>query len=105
MSSCNTCTSQNSIVDTNKESVQKTILKQNSVHQSLYIQNISALNNKINNENEGKKYDSYQRYLLKKKGMVLTQHGKKVAPTPVYGNKTKSLSITSKNNSNCDLCN
>ena len=105
MSSCNTCDSQNSIIDTNKESVQKTILKQNRVHQSLYIQNIASLNNTINNTNEGKKYDSYQRYLLKKKGLVLTQHGKKSASTPVYGNKTKSMSVTSKNNSNCDLCN
>ncbi len=105
MSSCNTCDSQTSIVNTNKESVQKTILNQNRVHQSLYIQNVASLNNTINNQNEGKKYDSYQRYLLKKKGKVLTQHGKKVASTPVYGNKTKSMSVTNKNNLNCDLCN
>ena len=67
MSSCNTCDSQTSIVETNKDTTQKTILKQNKVHQSLYIQNIAALNNTINNTNEGQKYGSYERYLLKKK--------------------------------------
>ena len=59
MSSCNTCDSQTSIVETNKDTTQKTILKQNKVHQSLYIQNIAALNNTINNTNEGQKYGSY----------------------------------------------
>ena len=104
MSSCNTCDSQTSIVETNKDSTQKTILKQNKVHQSLYIQNIAALNNTINNTNEGQKYGSYERYLLKKKGKIFTQHGKREDETPLYGNKTKSLSLTSKNNSNCDFC-
>ena len=47
--------------------IQKTILKQNEVGQSLYIQNIASLNNTINGKNEGIKHDSYQRYLLKKK--------------------------------------
>ena len=105
MTSCKTCDSQTSIVSTNADVVQHSILKQNKVQQSLYIQNVASLNNTINTTNVGIKYDSYQRFLLKKKGKVFSQHGNNAATTPSYGNKTKSLSVTSKNNSNCDFCN
>ena len=104
MTSCTICDRQTSIVETHKESIQKTILKQNKVDQSLYIQNIASLNHIINNTNEGQKYGSYERYLLKKKGKVFTQHGKREAASPLYGNKTKSLSLTSKNNIHCTFC-
>lgn len=83
--------------------VQKTILKQNQVGQSLYIQNIAALNNTINNKNEGIKYDSYQRYLLKKKGLVFSNQEKNKAESPKYGNKISSTNISSKSNK-CDFC-
>lgn len=103
-SSCKTCDNQDSIVNTMSETVQKKIQKQTNVHQSLYLLNKSSLNNTINNNNEGKKYNSYDRYLLKKKGKVLSQHGKVISTNPKQGNKTKSLSITSLNK-NCNFCN
>ena len=82
---------------------QKNILKQNKVGQSLYIQTVASLNNTINNENEGKKYDSYQRYLMKKKGKVLSKQSTIVATKAKYGNKTNSIGLSSKANS-CDFC-
>lgn len=93
-----------SLVTLNEVHTQKNIQKQNKVGQSLYIQTIASLNNTIEKTNEGVKYDSYQRYLLKKKGKVFSNQESVVANTPNYGNKTKSFSLTSKTNSNCDFC-
>tara|TARA_Y100000992_G_C21233853_1_gene476897 strand:+ start:114 stop:443 length:330 start_codon:yes stop_codon:yes gene_type:complete len=102
--SCKTCGDQvTSLVTLHESQTQKNILKQNKVGQSLYIQTVASLNNTINNENEGKKYDSYQRYLMKKKGKVLSKQGAQVATKAKYGNKTKSIGLSSKANS-CDFC-
>jgi len=95
---------QESLIAVHEISTQKTILKQNRTQQSLYIQTIASLNNTINITNEGKKHDSYQRYLMKKKGKVFSKQGNVVASVPVYGNKTKSMSLSSKNNTKCDFC-
>lgn len=88
-------------------SSQKNILKQTGVSQSQYLQNIASLHSHIENTNEGVKNSSYERYLNRKKGKVLSNQGKKVETTPSYGNKTQSVSLTSKNNSDCSdkLCN
>ena len=40
--------------------LQKNIQKQSGVSQSLYMYNITSMNNSINHNNEGKKHDSYQ---------------------------------------------
>ena len=85
------------------DSVQKKILNQSMVSQSLYIQNIASLNSTINNNNEGKKLDSYQRYLMKKKGLLFSQQGKKQS-TPLIGNKSKSFSFTNYMTNKCDKC-
>ena len=71
-------------------SLQKIIQNQSGVSQSLYMCNITSINNTINNNNEGVKYDSYQRYLLKKKGVVFS--------------KQESLNISSEINKNCNFC-
>ena len=81
---------------------QKQIQKQSSVPQSLYLSNINSLNSIINNKNEGKKHDSYQRYLLKKKGKVFSNQDTKTQ-LPIYGNKKSSLNISSYYN-NCNFC-
>ena len=85
---------------------QKKILKQTSVSQGQYIQNVSSLNSTINNTNEGVKFNSYDRYLNKKKGKVLANQGK-LTSTALKGNKTSSVSLTSKNTNLCSdlLCN
>ena len=83
---------------------QKTILRQNKVSQSLYIQNVASLNNTVYTKNEGVKHDSYQRYLLKKKGKVFSKQGSVQSSTPIQGNKTQSFSLTSKMNAMCDFC-
>tara|TARA_B100000963_G_scaffold359687_1_gene387756 strand:+ start:551 stop:841 length:291 start_codon:yes stop_codon:yes gene_type:complete len=70
---CRTCDNQKSIVVTSEKSTRKRILKQNRVMQSLYTRNISALNNTINNKNEGLKHNSYKRYLNKKVGKTLSR--------------------------------
>ncbi len=77
-------------------SQQKKIQNQTGVHQSQYMQNINALNNKINNTNSGIKHSSYERYLNKKKGNVLINLEKKNANTPVIGNKTQSVFLSNK---------
>lgn len=100
---CRTCDSQYSITQTNQNSIQKQIQNQVHVSQSLYSSTKSSLNSYINNSNEGKKHDSYERYLLKKKGKVVSQYGKKI-DVPLHGNKSQSLGLTSYNN-NCNLCN
>jgi|TARA_B110000285_G_C15064350_1_gene584244 hypothetical protein len=79
---------------------QKKILKQTSVSQTQYIQNVSSLNSTINNTNEGVKFNSYDRYLNKKKGKVLANQGK-MTSAPLKGNKTQSFSLTNKNTSLC----
>ena len=68
---------------------QKKILKQTSVSQAQYIQNVSSLNSTINNTNEGVKFNSYDRYLNKKKGKVLANQGK-ITSTALKGNKTQT---------------
>ena len=85
---------------------QKKILKQTSVSQAQYIQNVSSLNSKITNTNEGVKFNSYDRYLNKKKGKVLANQGK-LTSAALKGNKTSSVSLTSKNVNLCSdlLCN
>jgi len=85
---------------------QKKILKQTGVSQSQYMQNITSLNSNINNTNEGAKNSSYERYLNRKKGKVFSNQGKKISD-PIYGNKSQSMSLTSKNISDClsKVCN
>lgn len=83
--------------------LQKNIQKQSGVSQSLYMYNITSMNNSINHNNEGKKHDSYQRYLLKKKGHVFSKQENRIE-TPGSGNKTNSLNISSKINDNCTFC-
>lgn len=86
---------------------QKRILKQTGVSQSQYLQNIASLHSSVNESNEGIKNNSYERYLNRKKGKVLSNQGKNVASEPAMGNKTQSVSLTSKNTSDCSskLCN
>lgn len=86
---------------------QKQILKQVSVSQSQYLENIASLHSHIDNTNEGVKNSSYERYLNRKKGKILSNQGKTVSSEPLMGNKTQSVSITSKNTSECSskLCN
>ena len=77
--SCTTCPyDEMSLVSVNATNTQKSILNQNKVGQSLYIQNIASLNNTINTSNEGKKYDSYQRYLMKKKDLIEMKSGQRL---------------------------
>ena len=85
---------------------QKKILNQIGVSQSQYMQNITSLHNHIENTNEGIKNSSYERYLNRKKGKVLSNKGK-ISSEPLYGNKTQSVSLTSKIISNCSskVCN
>lgn len=80
-----------------KTATQKNILKQSGVSQSQYLQNIASLHSSINNVNEGIKNDSYERYLNKKKGRVFANQAKSNS-SPVIGNKTDSISLTSKTN-------
>ncbi len=100
MSGCKVCENNTNLINTNQNKVQKEILRQKGVHSSQYIQNIASLNNTINNSNVGQKLNSYDRYLLKKKGNVLSQQGKKTS-SAVKGNKTKSLHLSSYFNNKC----
>ena len=84
--------------------LQKNIQKQSGVSQSLYMYNITSMNNSINHNNEGKKHDSYQRYLLKKKGVVFSKQESIIQKPPKYGNKTNSLNISSEVNKKCNFC-
>jgi len=88
-------------------SSQKEILKQTGVSQSQYLQNIAALNSHINNNNEGIKNASYERYLNRKKGKVISNQGNTIASEPSFGNKTQSIPLSSKNISDCssNFCN
>ena len=85
-------------------SLQKINQNQSGVSQSLYMCNITSINNTINNNNEGVKYDSYQRYLLKKKGVVFSKQESIIQKPPKYGNKTNSLNISSEVNKKCNFC-
>lgn len=87
-----------------ESALQKRIQNQSRVHSSLYTMNISSLNNKINKNNEGIKHSSYERYLLRKKGNILSSQNKKISTTPVSGNKTQSLPISSYVSDNCLHC-
>ena len=85
--------------------IQKTILHQNRVPGSLYIQNIAALNHSIQTSNEGVKHGSYDRYLRKKKGILYSKQGANPAITPLKGNKTQSFSLTTQMNlTKCTIC-
>uniref|UniRef100_A0A6C0KY48 Uncharacterized protein n=1 Tax=viral metagenome TaxID=1070528 RepID=A0A6C0KY48_9ZZZZ len=86
---------------------QKVIMKQTGVSQSQYLQNIASLHSHIDNTNEGIKNSSYERYLNRKKGKVLSNQGKMIASTALSGNKTRSQSLTNKNTSDCSsqMCN
>ena len=82
------------LVYENINDIQKSILKQNKVHSSLYTNIKSTLNSNINNNNEGIKFNSYQRYMNKKKLNTYKKTGLKVSTNPIKGNKTKSFLIT-----------
>ena len=87
--------------------IQKEIMKQKGVSSSQYQEHKNSLNNIIERTNEGVKHGSYQRYIDKKKGKVLSNQGKMVAATPKIGNKTKSLPLTSYASDKCSemMCN
>ena len=78
-----------------QDAIQKEIMKQKGVSSSQYQEHKSSFNNIIERTNEGVKHGSYQRYIDKKKGKVLSNQGKMVAATPKIGNKTKSVPLTS----------
>ena len=61
--------------------IQKKIQKQVRQSSGIYTMNFATLNSTINNDNEGKKHDSYQRYLNKKKGQVLMSSTVKFSAT------------------------
>ena len=86
----------NSIICLSKKEnqIQKQIQKQCMTMSSLYTSSKSSANTSINNSNEGIKYNSYQRFLDKKKGKIFTGNGNKIE-TPIQGNKTKSINLMS----------
>ena len=85
------------------EQVQKRIQNQVRVHSSLYTMQLSALHNKVNNDNVGAKHGSYERRLQKLKYNNMVKSKTETDKTAKLGNKTKSHNITSYINS-CD-CN
>lgn len=97
MSSCKTCANQTSLIETQSEITQKRIQNQVRVSSSMYTMTFAALNSKINNDNVGKKHDSYQRRLNKLKEKVMNCSTTN-AQTPLKGNKTRSYNIKSCNN-------
>lgn len=95
------------------DETQKQIMNQKGVQQSQYVENITSLNSIVSNVNgelrnaiEKKrnkgvavKNGSYQRYLNRKKGKVISNQGYEDKDAdPKYGNKRKSISLTSKSN-------
>ena len=86
----------------NTENTQKIIAKQVRVPSSLYTMNFSSYNNTINNNNEGKKHDSYQRRLnnLKNKVFKGVYYENLVVnkTPPEQGNKNQSYLISEKLN-------
>lgn len=94
-SNCKVCVNNiTSLVNNREKSTQKKILKQNKTMSSLYTNVVSSLNNTINNNNEGIKHNSYNRYLNKKKFNTFKKTGTKESLNPKQGNKTKSFLIT-----------
>ena len=79
MSNCKTCDNVTSLTNVKYDSNQKKVLKQAKVSQSEYITNVSSSNTSINNNNEGVKYNSYHRYMAKKKGLVLGKNNYKIS--------------------------
>ena len=98
MSNCTDLSTCYLFADEIKLAKQKEIQNQTSVHQSQYLDNVTMLNNTINNTNEGVKYSSYQRYLNKRKGNIITNQGSLIE-TPVIGNKSRSFFLSSKTKS------
>ena len=94
MSSCKTCDNQTSIIETQSEIIQKRIQKQVRVPSSMYTMNFAALNTVINNNNVGKKHDSYQRRLNKLKQRNIVENTLTDSESPLKGNKSKSYNIT-----------
>ena len=80
---------------------QQIIQKQRRQSSGLYTINYASLNSSINTQNEGIIHDSYQRRLNKLKGKVLSENGKTISSSPVQGNKTSSISFSSKVKSDC----
>tara|TARA_B100001287_G_C22608580_1_gene493997 strand:+ start:119 stop:427 length:309 start_codon:yes stop_codon:yes gene_type:complete len=95
MSSCKTCDTQGSIIETQSEITQRKMQNQVRVHSSLYTMQLGALNNRVNNENVGVKHGSYERRLQKLKYKTMIQSKQESTETPKYGNKDKSYNITS----------
>ena len=94
MSSCKTCENQSSIIETQSEIIQKRIQNQVRVPSSMYTMNFAALNSVINNNNVGKKHDSYQRRLNKLKQRNIVENTLTDSESPLKGNKSKSYNIT-----------
>lgn len=92
-SKCYACTNYNKL--SVEEAIQRQILKVVRLPSSQYLSNKSTLvsGNNING-GVGKKHDSYERYLSKKKIGHLKQSTKTVSP--IQGNKTRSLAINQK---------
>ena len=59
----------------------------------MYTMNFAALNTVINNNNVGKKHDSYQRRLNKLKQRNIVENTLTDTETPLKGNKSKSYNI------------
>jgi hypothetical protein len=101
MSSCKTCDNQSSIIETQSEITQKRIQNQVRVPSSMYTMNFAALNSVINNNNVGKKHDSYQRRLnkLKQKNNETSfiNNLKTSNIIPTIGNKVSDYEIVSCN--------
>ena len=104
-SNCKTCVlNLSSLEYININNIQKTILKQNRIYSSLYTNIKSSLNSNINNNNQGKKYNSYNRFMNKKKLNVFKKTGMNESANPSQGNKTKSFLITNMIKK-CNNCN
>ena len=95
MSSCKTCDTQSSIIETQSEITQKKVQNQVRVPSSLYTMQLGALNNSVNNENVGVKHGSYERRLQNLKYKTMMQSKQESSATPKKGNKDKSYNITS----------
>ena len=93
MSSCKTCDNQTSIIETQSVITQKRIQNQVRIPSSMYTMNFAALNTVINNNNVGKKHDSYQRRLNKLKQRNIVENTLTDTETPLKGNKSKSYNI------------
>ena len=100
MSSCKSCDNQISVIETQSEIIQKRIQNQVRVPSSMYTMNFAALNSRINNNNVGVKYDSYQRRLNKlkqKNNKKRFINRLKNSNIPLIGNKASDYEIVSSN--------